>query len=52
MSHYYAKFKENSCVGTDASTPFHVLRSHDVEGTGQHFMLMAVIYDGVPSTEV
>ena len=22
MSHYYAKFKENSCVGTDASTPF------------------------------
>ena len=22
MSHYYAKFKENPCVGTDASTPF------------------------------
>ena len=22
MSHYYAKFKENSCVGTDASIPF------------------------------
>ena len=21
MSHYYAKFKENPCVGTDASTP-------------------------------
>ena len=21
MSHYYAKFKEDSCVGTDASTP-------------------------------
>ena len=21
MSYYYAKFKENSCVGTDASTP-------------------------------
>ena len=25
MSHYYAKFKENSCVGTDASTPFNFL---------------------------
>ena len=24
MSHYYAKFKENPCVGTDASTPFGV----------------------------
>ena len=23
MSHYYAKFKENPCVGTDASTPLH-----------------------------
>ena len=22
MSHYYAKFNENSCVGTDASTPY------------------------------
>ena len=22
MRHYYAKFKENPCVGTDASTPF------------------------------
>ena len=22
MSHYYAKFKENPCVGTDASYPF------------------------------
>ena len=22
MSHCYAKFKENPCVGTDASTPF------------------------------
>ena len=22
MSHYIAKFKENPCVGTDASTPF------------------------------
>ena len=22
MSHYYAKFKENPCVGTDANTPF------------------------------
>ena len=22
MSHYYAKFKENPCVGTDARTPF------------------------------
>ena len=22
MSYYYAKFKENPCVGTDASTPF------------------------------
>ena len=21
MSHYYGKFKENPCVGTDASTP-------------------------------
>ena len=21
MSHYYAKFKENPCMGTDASTP-------------------------------
>ena len=21
MSNYYAKFKENPCVGTDASTP-------------------------------
>ena len=21
MSHYYSKFKENPCVGTDASTP-------------------------------
>ena len=25
MSHYYAKFKENPCVGTDASTPFNFL---------------------------
>ena len=24
MSHYYAKFKENPCVGTDASTPFKI----------------------------
>ena len=24
MSHYYAKFKENPCVGTDASTPLQV----------------------------
>ena len=24
MSHYYAKFKENPCVGTDASTPLPV----------------------------
>ena len=23
MSHYYAKFKDNPCVGTDASTPLH-----------------------------
>ena len=23
MSHYYAKFKENPCVGTDASTPLY-----------------------------
>ena len=22
MGNYYAKFKENPCVGTDASTPF------------------------------
>ena len=22
MSYYYAKFKENPCVGTDESTPF------------------------------
>ena len=22
ISHYYAKFKENPCVGTDASTPY------------------------------
>ena len=25
MSHYHAKFKENPCVGTDASTPFNTL---------------------------
>ena len=24
MSHYYAMFKENPCVGTDASTPLTV----------------------------
>ena len=24
MNHYYAKFKENPCVGTDASTPFRI----------------------------
>ena len=23
MSHFYAKFKENPCVGTDARTPLH-----------------------------
>ena len=23
MSHYYAKFEENPCVGTDASTPLY-----------------------------
>ena len=23
MSYQYAKFKENPCVGTDASTPLH-----------------------------
>ena len=27
MSHYYAKFKENPCMGTDARTPFNVLAS-------------------------
>ena len=25
MSHHYSKFKENPCVGTDASTPFYLL---------------------------
>ena len=25
MYHYYAKFKENPCVGTDASTPFKII---------------------------
>ena len=24
MSHYYAECKENPCMGTDASTPFHL----------------------------
>ena len=28
MSHYYAKFKENPCVGTDASTPFRFLERY------------------------
>ena len=26
MSHYFAKFKENPCVGTDASSPFRKLQ--------------------------
>ena len=32
MSQYYAKFKENPCVGTDASTPFYGL---EVKGLKQ-----------------
>ena len=29
MSHHYAKFKENPCVGTDASTPlFFDIKNH------------------------
>ena len=31
MSHYYAKFKENPCVGTDASTPLSSNSSEDVD---------------------
>ena len=30
MSHYYAKFKENPFVGTDASTPFSFLKLPEV----------------------
>ena len=35
MSHYYAKFKENPCVGTDASTPFN-LRSLQIQNGRIH----------------
>ena len=31
MSHYYAKFKENSCVGTYASTPLVFHHIHDIQ---------------------
>ena len=34
MSHYYAKFKENPCVGTDASTPFDFLHHICFHGFG------------------
>ena len=32
ISHYYAKFKENPCVGTDASTPFSTFKYPLQEG--------------------
>ena len=34
MSHYYAKFKENPCLGADASTPLEKKKKHFVHSTG------------------
>ena len=42
-SHYYAKFKENPCVGTDARPPY-----HDEDGVVQFFLFSlqpAVYFD-------
>ena len=42
MSHYYAKFKENSCVGTYASTPFKpvlCLHNNNVSGLNDQLPL-------------
>ena len=52
MSHYYAKFKENPCVGTDASTPFKYIGATKVCSNVPSYttkMVIMPIYSKTPS---
>ena len=46
MSHYYAKFKENPCVGTDASTPFTFFK------VGLAYSVQSTIFDPISNVHI
>ena len=52
-SHYYAKFKENPCVGTDARPPFQILinwTAHHIELLGVFFNFKRIVYNHTVET--